>query len=63
MVVVGLWWPFLKNCAVVGVVIFGKIVLRLGLGLSIFVKLCWGGGCGAFFSKNCAVVVVVVFIF
>ena len=43
----------------VGVVIFGKIVLRLGLGLSIFGKLGWGWG--ALFSKNCAVVVVLIF--
>ena len=71
----GLWWTkskncgscrgcgghFWKNCAGVGVVIFGKIVL--GLGLSSFGKFCWGWGCGALFIKNCAVVVVVVFIF
>ena len=39
------------------VVIFGKIVL--GLGLSFFEKLCWGWGCQ--FSENWVRVGVVVF--
>ena len=42
------------------VVIFGKIVLWLGLGLSFLEKLCWGWGWGCQFSENCVGVGVVV---
>ena len=41
------------------VVIFGKIVL--GLGLSFLEKLCWGWGLGCQFSENWFRVGVVVF--
>ena len=67
-----LWCSISKNCGrgwgcggqnlkivvVVGVVvvIFGKIVL--GLGLSFLEKLCWGWGCQV--SENCVGVGVVV---
>ena len=73
-IVLLLWCSLSKNCGrgwgcagqnlrivvVVGVVvvIFGKIVLGLGLGLSFLEKLCWGWGCQ--FSENCVGVGVVV---
>ena len=53
---------FWKNCAGVGVVIFGKILLGLGLGLSIIdlfrKELCCGGG--VHFYKIVVMVGVVV---